>query len=202
MSVTSDKHLINVPNRGGCGMRLKIMLKCIVLAGIVGLLAVSSTRAGAPLGLDTKGLYLRADVGLIFQKDDQAFLLDASEERDEQNVSFDSGTVFALGVGYHFNSSLRSDIVLSHQPKRDDRDQYFNGGRAVDNIPNAWWTSALTSQTLMANVYFEPLKMNFKKFAPYVFGGLGLARHKLDGFSISAPSTTTMSTCSEYTNLS
>src|SRR5215831_13611674 len=74
----------------------------------------------APPPIQTSGWYLRGDIGMSTQKlgdMHQRFQDTVTEKFTLTNDSFDSAPFFGVGVGYTFNSWLRTDVTLEYRGK-------------------------------------------------------------------------------------
>lgn len=76
---------------------------------------------------------------------------------------YKESAVFALGAGYHMNQYLKSDLTV--------------GMRAWGKLKKDGQSADVLSVPALMNLY---LTMPYRRFQPYVMGGLGMAWNKVD----------------------
>ena len=150
------------------------------LLAIFGLIAYAQTSYAQ--------MYWRVDSGYSWSRDagiaDKNFPLDqgicgnaACTVPGKLNDADDS-FILGGGVGYRFDPSLRADFTIS-----------YRGGYKVSGVdagvPATAFSADINSWAYMLNGYYDiPVSGSWK---PYVGGGLGYARNKLDSISASVP---------------
>jgi opacity protein-like surface antigen len=131
--------------------------------------------------VEFSGWYIRGDIGMTNQRyshftnpnmDSTFTVLDKG--------TFDSGMLFAVGVGYQFNSWLRLDGTFEYRGKTTLR--------ALDSYPAGWaWNAGSNEYTVqksewvgLANLYVD--LGTWWCVTPFVGAGVGAARVELAGY--------------------
>lgn len=132
-------------------------MKKIIAATAVAIL-FSATAAQAA----DEGVYARLDTGWSFSQD-------GGKDLDDD---FGNSPIIGAGVGYRLNQYVRGDLTVG-----------YRGGYEVDTSGDIAGFAAnakgdVSSLAAMANVYVDVAK--FGAFTPYVGGGIGFSRNKLD----------------------
>jgi opacity protein-like surface antigen len=144
------------------------MNKRIVALAFGAAAAMSITSAQAQ---DSSGLYLRLDSGWSFSRDA------GGEFEDDVGGSY----ILGAGLGYRFSPNLRGDITATY---RGGYDVDFTN-RVILFPVTAQAKADVSSIAGLVNVYYDIGK--FGLFTPYVGGGIGLSRNKIDDVSAIAP---------------
>ena len=159
-------------------------LRKLALAGAAALaLAPSLARAAdmpvapLPAPVEFGGWYLRGDIGITNQVvgklDSPAFTSDVSVLQK----SFDSAGSFGIGIGYQFNSWLRTDFTGEYRAKAN-----FNGLDYVSTGPQTNQYRGDKSEWLFLwNVYADLGTWN--NITPFVGAGIGFDQLTISNFT-------------------
>jgi opacity protein-like surface antigen len=127
------------------------------------------------------GWYLRGDIGMTNQQvksADNALIATATNFTWLDTMSFDSGMLFGLGVGYNFNSWLRVDVTGEYRGKTSlhGLDQFLNGSTINTNN----YTGTKSEWLFLANAYVD--LGTWWCITPFIGAGVGVANIKIDNF--------------------
>ena len=137
--------------------------------------------AGVPLCAEEfSGWYLRGDIGMTNQKDEEAGERPAAEDRCTSSIpNFDSSMLFGLGGGYQFNNWLRFDVTGEYRGNSD-----FTGLDIV-SVGGGTFTDeyrAKKSEWLfLANAYLD--LGTWWCVTPFVGAGIGASRITISSFT-------------------
>jgi opacity protein-like surface antigen len=167
-------------------------LRNFALAGFAALAFAPTAALGAdmpvpapmPVAEDFGGWYLRGDIGMSNQ---HVKKLDSPAFTPAVTVlekGFDSAGLFGVGIGYQFNSWLRTDITGEYRAKAN-----FNGLDSIPSIPQTNQYRGDKSEWLfLANVYLD--LGTWYNITPFVGAGVGFDRLTIGNFTdtnINAP---------------
>lgn len=157
-------------------------------------LAMTATSAtissAADLGLPTPvidhqpfvgggGFYLRGDIGYSIWKNPSLTNFNANNGINNRFINEESTNEFLIGggVGYKFRKYLRVDITGDIRTSKDITGESPCGCAIIAGFPAGFETqnqsTTLELATFFANAYIEPFE--FRRFTPYVGGGVGFA---------------------------
>ncbi len=127
------------------------------------------------------GWYLRGDIGMTNQRvrsADNVQIATATGFEWIDPMSFDSGMLFGIGVGYLYNDWLRFDLTGEYRGKTALRglDHYTSGGNTFTNNYNGTKSEWL----FLANAYAD--LGTWWCITPFIGAGIGLAHITLDNF--------------------
>ncbi|HVY00156.1 MAG TPA: outer membrane beta-barrel protein [Pseudorhodoplanes sp.] len=127
------------------------------------------------------GWYLRGDIGMTNQQvksADNALIATTPNFMWLDTMSFDSGMLFGLGVGYNFNSWLRVDVTGEYRGKTSlhGLDQFLNG--SATNTNN--YSGTKSEWLFLANAYVD--LGTWWCITPFIGAGVGVANIKIDNF--------------------
>jgi opacity protein-like surface antigen len=128
------------------------------------------------------GWYLRGDIGMTNQsvkKLDNALYSTASSVQTVQK-DFDSSPLFGLGVGYQWNTWLRTDVTGEYRGKAN-----FHGLDIVRTSTGAMLTDQYTGSKsewlVLANIYAD--LGTWYSFTPFIGAGIGAAYNTISNFT-------------------
>ena len=129
------------------------------------------------------GWYLRGDIGMTNQglkRLDNISFAGAPAFTWLDKGGFDSGILFGLGIGYHYNSWLRFDLTGEYRGKTAFRalDQFFNIGMGATNTND--YTGSKSEWLFLLNAYAD--LGTWWCLTPFVGAGVGLANVRIDHF--------------------
>lgn len=142
-------------------------------------------RGSHPVAHNTRGLYIRGDIGVSAARDItfNTTNIPAGSDLRTETAGLSGGGFVGVGVGYRFNARLRGDITVEYRTGFDLSavDQYTctatNGGCVPDQIRNNFYDGNVTSIVGMANAYIDLGR--YHGFTPYVGGGIGVTRNTI-----------------------
>lgn len=123
--------------------------------------------------------YVRLDTGYVTFADPA---LTESRRFDFHNTGIDSTWSLGAGVGYYFSRVVRGDITWDH---RFEADVEGTAGSAAGIVPNGTRSFGITSDIILANVYYDFARGG--RINPYIGAGLGVAYHKTTSGTINDP---------------
>ena len=133
------------------------------------------------------GWYLRGDIGYSNQSVDELdnVLIDNFETYEQEDLDFDGGPTFGVGIGYRLNNWVRFDVTGEYRAKVD-----FSGhdvGTFGDDVFTNNYDAKKSEWLLLANAYAD--LGNYRGISPYVGAGIGAARVTIHGFTDTGMST-------------
>ncbi len=123
--------------------------------------------------------YLRLDGGYVSFEDPA---LTESRRFDFHSTGIDSTWSLGAGLGHYFSRYVRGDITWDH---RFEADVTGTAGPAAGIVPNGTRSFGITSDVVLANVYYDFDRGG--RINPYIGAGLGFAYHKTSTGSINDP---------------
>lgn len=137
-----------------------------VLAATAAAVVVLGCAVRAQAADPEKGLYLRGDTGWSMSQD----------AGKDVNDDVGGSAIISGGVGYRLNQHIRGDVTLGYRGGYEVDKSSTIGGSRYD------FKGDVSSLVGMANVYVDIAKI--KMFTPYVGGGIGFARNKVDDVDV------------------
>jgi opacity protein-like surface antigen len=162
---------------------------CVVIATPAVLAADIVTPPPMPVPIPpavTSAWYLRGDIGYSNQQVDELDneLIDGFDEYEQNELHFDSGAIFDVGIGFQYNKWLRADITGEYRSKVDfsghDTGTFVDGDGFVRTGTNNY-DAKKSEWLLLANAYAD--LGNYGGLTPYVGAGIGAARTTIHGFN-------------------
>jgi opacity protein-like surface antigen len=127
------------------------------------------------------GWYLRGDIGMSNQQVGSLFnvLYNSVSSVNTVQKDFDSAPLFGLGVGYQFNTWLRTDVTGEYRGKAN-----FHGLDIVHSGANTYTDQYQASKSewlVLANIYAD--LGTWYSFTPFVGAGIGASRNTISNFT-------------------
>jgi opacity protein-like surface antigen len=127
------------------------------------------------------GWYLRGDIGMTNQKTGSLFNALYANVTSVNTVQkdWDSSPLFGLGVGYQFNSWLRTDLTGEYRGKAN-----FHGldiVKAGGVTYTDQYQASKSEWLVLANFYVD--LGTWYSFTPFVGAGVGVARNTISNFT-------------------
>ena len=127
------------------------------------------------------GWYLRGDIGMSNQQVKSLFnvLYDSVSSVDTVQKDFDSAPFFGIGVGYQFNSWLRTDITGEYRGKANFHglDIVQSGGTTY----TAEYRGSMSEWLVLANIYAD--LGTWYSFTPFIGAGIGASYNTISNFT-------------------
>jgi opacity protein-like surface antigen len=127
------------------------------------------------------GWYLRGDIGMSNQRVKSLFnvLYDSVSSVDTVQKDFDSAPLFGIGVGYQFNSWLRTDITGEYRGKANFHglDIVQSGGTTTTNE----FRGSKSEWLVLANLYAD--LGTWYSFTPFIGAGIGASHNTISNFT-------------------
>ncbi|HEY4136323.1 MAG TPA: outer membrane beta-barrel protein [Alphaproteobacteria bacterium] len=142
---------------------MKINIAAIAVGASLAALIATSAQAQ-----ESNNRYLRIDSGYSFSRD-------AGGDLD---TDVDNSYIVGVGAGYRFNSNIRADLTVGYRGGYEAKDTLTSGTFTVDAEGD------VSSLAGLLNLYYDIGK--YGVFTPYVGGGIGLSRNKIDDVAISS----------------
>ena len=173
--------------------RMDVALKlCAALAALSGAVfagtPVLPADLGTPVGPPTiaqvaaAGWYVRGDIGGQMLAQDRGYWWGPGGPPSDPRITFSldrpMGVTGDVGIGYDWMNGFRSDLTFTLNGSMDVTASFLS---ASDGSPSTGHvqsiTTSVSSQVMLANLYFEPLKAtgNDNPIQPFLTGGIGAA---------------------------
>src|SRR6185436_13582536 len=126
------------------------------------------------------GWYLRGDIGMSNQRVKSLFnaLYDSVSSVDTVQKDFDSAPLFGIGLGYQFNSWLRTDITGEYRGKAN-----FHGLDIIQSGGNTYtgeYRGSKSEWLVLANIYAD--LGTWYSFTPFIGAGIGGSYNTISNF--------------------
>jgi len=124
------------------------------------------------------GWYLRGDIGMTNQSVGtmhQRFEDHISETFDYKSKTFDSSPLFGIGVGYQFNSWLRTDFTAEYRSKANLHAVAFGSQGSIDDFQGS-----KSEYTFLVNAYLD--LGTWYNITPFIGAGIGASYNQIHDF--------------------
>jgi opacity protein-like surface antigen len=127
------------------------------------------------------GWYLRGDIGMSNQRVKSLFnaLYDSVSSVDTVQKDFDSAPLFGIGLGYQFNSWLRTDITGEYRGKAN-----FHGLDIIQSGATTYtgeYRGSKSEWLVLANIYAD--LGTWYSFTPFIGAGVGASYNTISNFT-------------------
>ena len=82
--------------------------------------------------IDTSKLYIMADLGVAYGKDDVGTIGDLVDPPDKVDFDFGSSESFSFGIGYAVSENVRTELSVFHAPDFSLSGPYENNGESTN----------------------------------------------------------------------
>ena len=162
----------------------------VKVASVAGAVALFATMANAadmpglppvylpPIEESAGGWYLRGDIGMSNQGVKKLYnaLYETASSVNTVQKDFDSAPLFGVGIGYQWNTWLRTDITGQYRGKAN-----FHGFDIINNGAGSDEYRGSKSEWLaLANVYVD--LGTWYSLTPFVGAGIGVSRNTISNF--------------------
>ena len=127
------------------------------------------------------GWYLRGDIGMSNQKVKSLFnvIYNSVSSVDTVQKDFDSAPLFGIGIGYQFNSWLRTDITGEYRGKAN-----FHGLDIIQSGGTTYtgeYRGSKSEWLMLANIYAD--LGTWYSFTPFIGAGIGASYNTISNFT-------------------
>lgn len=156
---------------------MKKLIPLILATSLSSNVLANETLSTKPLTKEERNFYLKAGVGL-----NQIDKIKFSNHHFEGKVKLaDRFPLVELGIGYHFNESIRADLILDYYFLFRANENSINPNNDSYNI-----TSKTKANALMVNIYKDIITIG--NFTPFIGAGVGVAtlKESANGYAVSS----------------